>query len=30
MSAKEALDYGIVDSVLERLPVQLQPKPASG
>ncbi len=30
MSAKEALDYGIVDNVLERLPVQLQPKPASG
>jgi len=31
MSAKEALEYGIVDNVLERLPAaQLQAKPAPG
>src|SRR2546428_13563223 len=30
MSAKEALEYGIVDNVLERLPIsQVQPKPLS-
>ena len=30
MSAKEAMDYGVVDKVLERLsPSQVQPKPAS-
>jgi len=29
MSAKEAMEYGIVDNVLDRLPATVQPKPAT-